>query len=92
MTALPVLLFAVAVAAGVYEARLEATFLTRAITTVVLLGLSNLLACGPFFTADQSTWARTFVTGLFQTGLISLIVHVAPFLLAYHITRYVWRA
>ena len=82
-----VLLFLVAAAVGLYQGRIKATPLTRAVTAVVLLGVSNLLASWPWFIDDPSTWIRTYYTGLFQTGLLSLAVHVVPFFVAYYIAR-----
>jgi hypothetical protein len=84
-----ILLFALAIAVGAYEGRTEANLSTRIITGLGLLAVSNLLACWPYFVVDvPSSWPRTFVTGLLFTGWVSLIVHVAPFLLAWRVAKW----
>jgi hypothetical protein len=89
VTALAVLLFAVAVAAGLYQGRIETTWLTRVITAVALMGVSNLLASWPYFGGELSSWVKTYVSGLFHTSLISFTIHVAPFFLAWHVAKWV---
>jgi hypothetical protein len=44
----------------------------------VILVLSNVWMCMPYFLADPKTWHVTFLTGLAQTGIVSILVHVLP--------------
>lgn len=85
-----VLLFIVSVAVGVYQGRVETNLFTRIATGLALLTLSNSIACWPYFGADPSSWLRTYVTGLLQTGLASLAFHVVPFFLAWHVSKRMW--
>lgn len=50
---------------------------------VGILVLSNTWLNAPFFGADPRTWHMTFLTGLVQTGVISIVVHVLPACIAY---------
>ena len=56
-----------------------------------ILLLSNLWMCMPFFIADPKTWHVTFLTGLAQTGIVSILVHVLPAVLTCFIVTRVLR-
>ena len=46
--------------------------------------MSVFLECLNYFTADPKTWLRTFITGLFQIGLASVLFHVIPAVVAFY--------
>lgn len=91
MSILWVLLFAITVVVGVHQGRVEAKRSTRAITAVVLLVVSNVIASWPYFVPGLLSKLRTFYTGLILGGLPLLVFNVAPFFVAYHLTRWVVR-
>jgi uncharacterized membrane protein YadS len=77
------LIFICAVAIGFLEGRSNSRALIVVATGVAILGASNLAANWPWFTSDPSTWARTYGYGLLQTGVVSLAIHLLPFIAAY---------
>ena len=84
MTALAVLLLVIAIAVGLYQGRNETNARTCVLTAALFLGVSNLLACWPYFVSgDPSSWPRTYITGLLFTGWVSFAIHVVPFIGAY---------
>jgi hypothetical protein len=86
MTALlPILLVAVAI--GFYEGRKKFRPLLVVLSGLLILATSNLVVNWQWFAGDPSTWTRTYVYGLFQTGVFSFAFHVVPFLVAYFIGR-----
>ena len=81
-------LVAVAIAAGVSEARLGSSPTVVALSALTLLLLSNLVACWPYFIAEApSSWLHTYSTGLLATGTLSVALHVVPFLLSWFLVR-----
>ena len=85
---LALLLLAGAIAVGVHQGRVTARPVTVAVTALTVLGISNLLASWPWFVADQpETWPQTYFSALALTGLASLVIHVAPFGLAWYLAR-----
>lgn len=56
---------------------------------IVLFGVSNVLINWKYFTGDPDSWVTTFLTGIFQTGVGSLIAHVFPAIIAYYVTLFI---
>jgi hypothetical protein len=87
MKAIAILIFICAVALGFYEGRLRPRTLIVVVSGTAIMAVSNLGASWPWFTTDPSTWARTYYSGLLQTGAGSLVIHVLPFIFAYLIGK-----
>lgn len=83
MMALAILILAGAVALGYYEGRKRSRMVVVVLSGATLMGVSNLAANWPWFVSDPSTWARTYGYGLLQTGVLSLAIHLVPFVIAY---------
>src|SRR5262245_5833699 len=80
MIALAFLLLTIAIVLGLHQGLIDSTPITRVTTAAVLLAVSNLLACWPYFVPEEpSSWVRTYGTGLLFTGWASLGIHVLPF-------------
>ncbi len=92
VTARALLLAVVAIAVGLYQGRIKTSGTAAGSTALGLMGTSNLLACWPYFVAGEPTsWVRTYLTGLLATGLASLLIHVAPFLITWYLAKRFWK-
>lgn len=89
-TAIAGVIFICAVALGFYEGRNRSRTFYVVVSGLAIMGVSNLAANGPFFTDDPNTWARTYGTGLLQTGVLSVVIHLLPFIIARFVGRK-WR-
>jgi hypothetical protein len=76
-----------AVVLGFYEGWKRPRFLVVILSGTTIMGVSNLAANWRWFVSDASTWAQTYGTGLLQTGVVSLTIHLVPFVIAYLIGR-----
>lgn len=74
-----ILLFVASIVLGYFEGSAKVSWVVLHCTALAILLVSNGIANLPFFTADSSAWMRTYVTGFFQTGLVSILVHLGPF-------------
>ena len=83
MMVIATLIFICAVAIGFLEGRSKPRTLIVVASGIAIMGVSNLAANWPWFTSDPSTWARTYAYGLLQTGVLSFVVHLLPFTIAY---------
>ncbi len=87
MNEIAIAVFLGAVALGFYEGRKKSRMLVVILSGLTVMGVSNLAANWPWFTSDPSTWARTYGYGLLQTGIVSLAIHLAPFIIAHLVGR-----
>lgn len=82
---------AVAVIIGVVLALKRTGLGARIIVYAAIFFVSVVLMSGPYFTDDPKTWLHTYVTGLFQLGVVSLAIHVVPCVIGYYATKFVRR-
>jgi hypothetical protein len=81
--AIAILILIGAIALGFYEGLRRARLLVVIVSGTAILGVSNLAANWPWFISDPTTWARTYGYGLLQTGIVSVAIHLLPFIIAY---------
>ncbi len=87
MMTIAILIFVGAVALGFFQGRSNASTLVVVVSGLMILAISNLAANWPWFGSDPSTWARTYGYGLVQTGVVSVAIHLVPFIVAYLLGR-----
>ena len=75
----------VAMVIGAVLAFTKAQLLTRVVVFVAIFLFSNYLLCRPYFTSEPRTWIETYISGLFETGIASFLLHVAPAIVVFHV-------
>lgn len=81
-----VLIFAAITAGGTLAWR-NSSLRARAATYLLLFFTSVLFACVPHFQSDPKTWFRTYYSGILLGGIFSILLHVLPAIVTYHIAR-----
>jgi hypothetical protein len=81
-----VLLIVCVVIGGLFAVK-KTRFISRAGIYVGIFLISVFIQCLPYFLHTPSTWAETYVSGIFMGGVISLFIHVTPTVLAYHAVK-----
>jgi hypothetical protein len=80
---LAILVLMIAVGLGFYEGWCRSRISVVIGSGAAIVAVSNLAATWPSFSSDPSTWARTYCYGFLQTGVVSLLIHLVPFVIAY---------
>ena len=83
---IPLLTALLALLVGCALAHPRLNRLGRILGLAGILFLSNAVANLPFFSDDPGTWGRTFLTGMAQTGIVSIFLHVLPAALGCYVT------
>jgi hypothetical protein len=83
-------LILIAILIGIYEGRQKSSLSVVVYTAIILFVVSNLVFSWPYFIDDPSTWMRTYVSAILLGGSVSLLLHIAPFLIAYRVGRWMW--
>lgn len=74
---------------GVALAFSQFQFFIKITLFIVLFVVSNVLINWNYFSDEPSSWLTTFFTGIFQTGVGSLLAHVLPAVIAYYVTLFI---
>ena len=79
----------VAVTVGCTLAIYRIQTIWRLFAFVTLFLISIFLLSLPYFTSDPSTWVHTYLTGILQFGVVALLLHVAPAVIACYGIKYI---
>ena len=88
---LVIIFIGVAVFTGAFLAIRKINLIARISVYAVIFFGSGVLMSQPWFTDNPKTWLHTYVTGLFQLGVVSLAIHVIPSIIGYYMARYILR-